>query len=297
MGSTKADRPYGSFRMPPDEASAAVPAPARPGRWARTRAALPRSAARNLVAAALLLALGVTVGSVLRPLPQPLSEGQVTAIARQVVASASPKPDPAVAIYERLRPAVVSVRVRLGSPSGTEAQGTGVVISEAGDILTSQHLVGGAARIRVIFANGTESIAGIVAQQPENDIALIRAATPPRPLVPAVLGDSSALRVGEQVYAIGDPFGLTGSLSAGVVSGLGRTINVAGRPPLADLIQFDAAVNPGSSGGPLVDRKGDVVGIVTGIAQSVPTGREVFAGVSFAVKIENAGGAAGAPPH
>ena len=152
--------------------------------------------------------------------------------------------------------------------------------------------------IEVLVSGVQESVAGIVSQLPQNDIALIKAATPPSPLVAAVIGDSSRLQIGQQVFAIGDPFGLTGSLSAGVVSGLGRAITVPGRTtPIPDLIQFDAAVNPGSSGGPLVDARGDVIGIVTGIAQTGPTGgRDVFAGIGFATKIETAGGAQGAPP-
>ena len=294
MGGSKADQPYGSFRGASAPQPAAPPPPAAPRRG--RLAFLARPGVREVAFGALLLS-AVVFGIVRAPSPA-LTQNQVAAIARQVLASSTPRPNIAGSIYDKVRPSVVSVRVRLGTPTGTEAQGSGVVLSEQGDILTSLHLVGGAARIRVIFANGAESVAGIVSQQPENDIAVIRAATPPRPLIPAVIGDAGTLRVGDDVFAIGDPFGLVASLSTGVVSGLGRGIIVPGRTqPLNDLIQFDAAVNPGSSGGALVNAACDVVGIITGIAQTGPTGRDVFAGIAFAVKIKNAASAAGTPPY
>jgi len=232
------------------------------------------------------------------PAARPLSQRQVEDVVQRALASASPRPNPAVAVFEKLQPSVVSIRSRLGSTDGPEASGAGVIIDESGNILTSLHVVAGAVSIRVIFAGGEESFAGIVAQVPENDIAVIRAATPPLPLVPAVLGDPSALRVGDDVYAIGDPFGLHRSLSAGVVSQFGRSMIVAGRAqPFVNLIQFDAAVNPGSSGGPLVNREGDVVGIVTGIPNTGIAGNDTFVGIGFAVRIDTAASAAGSPPY
>ncbi len=301
MGSSRADRPYGTFRSAapePDEGpqALAVPRVSRARRIVRAIQALDR---RDVTVTALLGIFAVSLLSGLsnQP-PRPLNVKQVDYLAQLAIASATPRPDPAVAVYQQLRPSVVSIRTRIGTVEGPEGHGTGVVVGEDGTILTSLHVVSGALRIRVIFANGQESVAGIIAQLPQNDIALLKAATPPSPLIAAVVGDSSRLQIGQQVFAIGDPFGLTGSLSAGVVSGLGRAITVPGRAaPIPDLIQFDAAVNPGSSGGPLVDARGDVIGIVTGIAQTAPTGRDTFAGVGFATKIEAAGGAQGAPPY
>lgn len=117
----------------------------------------------------------------------------------------------------------------------------------------------------------------------------------PDDLVPATLASSAMLHVGDEVVAVGSPFGITDSLSSGVVSGLGRSFQSPDTgQELNNLIQFDAAVNPGNSGGPLVDRNGEVVGIVTALLN--PTGENVFIGIGFAVTIETAAGAAGAPP-
>ena len=296
----KADRPYGTFRTAPSPAVAAG-SPARPprSRLARVRAGLRGADRRQVGATVLLVGFALwLLASAANPAPRPLSQRQVQGLVQLALASATPRPNPAVAIYEKLRPAVVSIRSRLGTIDGPEAAGAGVVIDESGSILTSLHVVAGAVRIRVIFDGGQESLAGIVAQVPENDIAVIRAATPPLPLAPAVLGDPGALRIGEDVYAIGDPFGLARSLSAGVVSQLGRTISVPGRrQPLVNLIQFDAAVNPGSSGGPLVNGDGDVIGVVTGIPNTSLSGKDTFAGVGFAVRIDTAASAAGSPPY
>ena len=119
---------------------------------------------------------------------------------------------------------------------------------------------------------------------------------PPASIVPATLGDPRSLRVGDDAFVVGDPMGLTRSLSTGSISGLGRSFQAAGRTQVLEgLIQFDAAVNPGNSGGPLLDRNGDVVGIVTGLAN--PAGRDVFSGIGFAVPIDIAASAAGSPPY
>jgi len=115
----------------------------------------------------------------------------------------------------------------------------------------------------------------------------------PQVLVPAVLG--GGVQVGDPVFALGNPLGLTHSLSAGVVSATGRTVEVEQGRTLKDLIQFDAAVNPGNSGGPLLDRDGQVVGVVTGLAN--PSRQSFFVGIGFAVPIATAGGTAGAPPQ
>ena len=126
--------------------------------------------------------------------------------------------------------------------------------------------------------------------------AVLQATTPPTQFVPAVLGNPGALQVGDDVYAVGHPFGLYGSMSAGVISGFDRTFRPKGsEAELQGLIQFDAAANPGNSGGPLLNRDGQVVGIVTGIVN--PTEDSFFVGIAFAVPITTAAGGAGLPPY
>jgi S1-C subfamily serine protease len=147
----------------------------------------------------------------------------------------------------------------------------------------------------VVFADGLESNATVVGLQPENDLAVLQAATIPDDLVPATLRSTSDLAPGDEVIAVGFPFGIGPSVSAGVVSGLRREfMSPQGKRLLTNLIQFDAAANPGSSGGPLVTTDGAVVGIVTAILN--PSEQRVFVGIGFAVPIENAASAVGIHP-
>jgi serine protease DegQ len=173
--------------------------------------------------------------------------------------------------------------------------GTGVVIVDKGLILTNLHVVNGASRIRVTFWNGLQSEATLVNVQPENDLAVLQAATLPDDLEPATMRSTGGLRPGDEVIAIGYPFSIGPSTSQGVVSGLKREFrSPEGKRILTNLIQFDAAANPGNSGGPLVTMDGNVVGIVTAIMN--PTEARTFIGIGFAVPIENAATAAGLPP-
>jgi S1-C subfamily serine protease len=173
--------------------------------------------------------------------------------------------------------------------------GSGVVIIDNGTILTNLHVVTGAKRIRVTFANGHESDAVLVNAQPENDLAVLRAKSIPDDLEAATMRSSAELRPGDQVMAVGFPFGIGPSASGGVVSGLKRQFrSPEGGQRISNLIQFDAAANPGNSGGPLVTMDGEVVGIVTAILNPGDAG--TFIGIAFAVPIENAAAAAGMPP-
>lgn len=149
--------------------------------------------------------------------------------------------------------------------------------------------------IQVVFADGSESEASIRGIQAKDDLAVLQAATVPDDLRAATLRSTSDLMPGHGVVAVGFPFGIGPSVSAGVVSGLGRSFQSSeGDQELTNLIQFDAAANPGNSGGPLVTLDGEVVGIVTGILN--PTKNRTFLGIGFAVPIENAAGAVGLPP-
>jgi S1-C subfamily serine protease len=184
-----------------------------------------------------------------------------------------------------------------GLPPGMEEMsvGSGVVIVDDGTILTNLHVVYGAQHLRVTFYDGSESEAALVSAHPENDLAVIRAKQIPDDLSAATLASASRLRPGDEVVAVGFPFGMGPSVSFGVVSGLDREFrSPEGERVLTRLIQFDAAANPGSSGGPLVTMQGDVVGIVTAILNPAKSG--TFIGIGFAVTIGAAGRAVGMHP-
>jgi S1-C subfamily serine protease len=177
----------------------------------------------------------------------------------------------------------------------TQGVGTGVVIVDKGLILTNLHVVQGAPQIKVVFFDGTESPAEIISTQPEHDLAVLQAKKLPDDLKAATLRSTNDLLPGDLVVAVGFPFGIGPSVSAGVVSGLKREFrSQQGQRTLSNLIQFDAAANPGNSGGPLVTSEGEVVGIVTGILN--PSGNKVWAGIGFAVPIENAAAGVGMSP-
>ena len=184
------------------------------------------------------------------------------------------------------------------SPHGNDPDrsvGTGVVIVDKGLILTSLHVVDGAQRVTVTFFDGSQSAATVVSRQPENDLAVLRAHTIPDDLHAATLRSTAGLSPGEAVLAVGFPFGIGPSASQGVVSGLKREFrSPEGERYLTNLIQFDAAANPGNSGGPLVTMDGHVVGIVAAIMN--PNQQRTFIGIGFAVPIENAAAGAGMPP-
>lgn len=207
----------------------------------------------------------------------------------QAEAEARAPADASVA-YAAIQPSLVLITTRGGAGEGS---GAGVIVNTDGLILTALHVVADTDSITVAFADGTTSPARIATRQSENDIATLVAERPPETIVPAVLGGGVA--VGAPVFAVGHPLGLTNSLSAGVVSALDRSVRIDGDQRLEHLIQFDAAVNPGNSGGPLLNKAGQVVGIVTGLAN--PNDEGLFVGVGFAVPIGTAGGAAGGPPR
>ena len=221
-----------------------------------------------------------------------------------VVATASPAADSrqqaslssgdslsAADIYDKVRPSVVEVTSTLGSsgPFGSQAEGTGtgVVIDTDGHILTNNHVVDGARSVEVRFDDGSTASATIAGTDPANDIAILKIDPSAHQLTAATLGDSSKLRVGDQVLAIGNPFNLEGTLTEGIVSGLDRTYSEgASTRPIRGMIQTDAAVNPGNSGGPLLNAQGEVVGINTLLEN--PTGQNVNVGVAFAVAVNTA---------
>jgi S1-C subfamily serine protease len=254
----------------------------------------------------LLMVTGACVGLLLislqarmRPTPRAITQQDIDAAVLHTLET-KPLPSAAARAYEIIRPSVVRVRGlgHQGRDEEADTQtgvGSGVVIVDTGVILTNIHVVAGAKRVKVVFADGLESDATIIGLQPEDDLAVLQAATVPDDLTPATLRSTAELAPGDQVVAVGFPFGIGPSVSAGVVSGLRREfVSPQGKRLLTNLIQFDAAANPGSSGGPLVTTDGAVVGIVTAILN--PTEQRVFVGIGFAVPIENAASAVGIHP-
>jgi S1-C subfamily serine protease len=256
----------------------------------------------------LLPALGVTVVALLIAFwnvqPRGLSEKDVQALVKYTLET-TPPPPTARDAYEKILPSVVAVRAMADDgEEGTKGmetgkadwqRGTGVIIVDSGVILTNLHVVQGARRIRVTFADGLDSEATMVGERAEHDLAVLQAKELPDDIMPATMRSTSGLQPGDPVVAVGFPFGIGPSASSGVISGLKRDyVSPEGQRLLTNLIQFDAAVNPGNSGGPLVTLDGEVVGVVTGLLN--PTENRVFIGIGFAVPIENAASALGLSP-
>jgi S1-C subfamily serine protease len=229
--------------------------------------------------------------------PAPPSRAEVGTIASGVVGDAIEKlrrePATSALVYQQILPSIVSIETRSGGAGKKgEGLGTGVIVNRQGAIMTAYHVIDGAETIRVSFVDGTRSRARVASTDPDNDIAVLQPERGPEVIVPAVLAGGGA--VGDEAYAVGHPLGYFGSLSAGVISGLDRSIEAETGRTLKGLIQFDTAVNPGNSGGPLLNRAGQVIGIVTALAN--PSRDGFFIGIGFAVPIGTAGGAADAPP-
>ena len=263
-----------------------------------------RFAWRKLAVPSLIGVLVLLVAALWASQQRGLSHAQVETLVHRAIDEVPPRPS-ATEAFEKILPSVVAVRAMADDgEEGTKAmlegkadvqRGTGVVIIESGVILTNLHVVSGARRIHVTFSDGHESEAELIGQRPEHDLAVLQAKTLPDDIMPATMRSTSGLRPGDEVLAVGFPFGIGPSASAGVISGLKRDyVSPEGRQLLTNLIQFDAAVNPGNSGGPLVTLDGEVVGIVTGLLN--PTEQRVFIGIGFAVPIENAASAIGLSP-
>ena len=282
---------------PPPAQNAPVPAPPSLRRRIGTR--LARFDRLWLVLASVLLTLAVLASYArLHPAPRELTQKDIDGAVLHTLENLPPA-SPAAKAYETVVPSVVRVvgtgEEREDGKPPERGVGTGVVVVDTGIILTNLHVVSDTKRIKVTFFDGFESDAEVVSVQPENDLAVIKSVKIPDDLMSATLRSTADLNVGDQVVAVGFPFGIGPSASAGIVSGLGREYrSPEGKRILTNLIQFDAAANPGNSGGPLVTLDGEVVGIVTAILN--PTEQRVFVGIGFAVPIENAASAVGLSP-
>ena len=321
-------RPGPAAEAPPQAADPGPTTAAPARRWRFLPRISPNSPGLLWSAIALLaILLAVSVALGLRTGQRKLTQDDINAAVLKTMET-QVMPSEYARAYENIRPSVVRVisyvkKSRLkeaekaaGLPKGgakpkpTEAQevakageddevehgvGTGVVIIDKGVILTNLHVVSGADRIKVIFHDGLEATATITGAQPENDLAVLQALKIPDDMIAATMRSTSDLAPGDKVLAVGFPFGIGPSASAGIVSGLKRVFrSPEGKQEMKNLIQFDAAANPGNSGGPLVTMDGEVVGIVTAILN--PTSARTFLGIGFAVPIENAASAAGLPP-
>ncbi|MBT9514959.1 MAG: trypsin-like peptidase domain-containing protein [Acidovorax sp.] len=285
-------RPSGDVAPPqPSVAAAALPA------------AHPPALRRQLFvlwAIVLLLAalLAASAWQHRNPTARKITQEDIDAAVLRTLETTTP-PSAAARAVESIAPSIVRVvgygRSKNGKEEVERGIGTGVVIVDKGIILTNLHVVAGTDRIGITFHDGLETTASITGAQPENDLAVLQAHKVPDDLEAATLRSTQNLRPGDHVVAVGFPFGIGPSASAGVVSGLGREFtSPEGKRQLSNLIQFDAAANPGNSGGPLVTLDGEVVGIVTAILN--PTPARTFIGIGFAVPIENAASAVGMPP-
>jgi S1-C subfamily serine protease len=296
--------PVAATQAPPTAAAAdsapAAPAPAPRGLQRLHRLHPAAWAFLGALLALLLMAAYLR----LNPGQRPVTQDDIDAAVRESLEK-EPLPSQATKAYEAILPSVVRV-IGLMEDNDTgennpeqrameRSLGTGVVIIDNGTILTNLHVVWGSKKIRVRFANGHESEAVMMGAQPENDLAVLKALSLPDDLEAATMRSTSDLKPGDHVIAVGHPFGIGPSVSYGVVSGLKREFrSPEGEKTLTNLIQFDAAANPGNSGGPLVTMDGQVVGIVTAILN--PSEQRTFIGIGFAVPIENAASAAGMPP-
>ncbi len=230
--------------------------------------------------------------------PGALTQDEIEQRIADALASATPPPPHSAEVFEIILPSLISIRTIFENHSDDEGFGigSGVAINADGQILTAFHVVADAMEIEVFYPDGNSASAEILSADPENDMAILIPTSPPGLIVPAVLGNPFAMQIGDEAYAVGNPFGFTHSMSAGVISGFNRSLTVKESGlELNGLIQFDTAINPGSSGGPLLNRQGQVIGIVTGLAN--PTEQVFFIGLGFAVPIMTAVSAGGGPQH
>jgi S1-C subfamily serine protease len=210
-----------------------------------------------------------------------------TALPPELLAETTAEDLVLINLYERVSPAVVNIEVLNAAPAAfggelyPEGEGSGFIIDKEGRIVTNNHVVEGSEEVQVTLYDGTMAEARVLGTDPDSDLAVIEVDLPPELLHSVDLGDSDQLRVGQRAIAIGNPFGLEGTMTSGIISALGRTLPAESLFAIPEVIQTDAAINPGNSGGPLLDSEGLVIGVNTAI--NTTTG--VSSGVGFAVPV------------
>ena len=292
---SRSSRPAPRAEVP---AEAPVSPPVQPKKSSRLRDLVSRQRGPLCFIAGVAIAgLLVLLHATNAPAPRELTQQDIDAAVMRTLEN-NTLPSRMAKAFDVIRPAVVRVRGLGVDENGDEVErsvGTGVVIVDSGIILTNLHVVANASKLLLVFSDGLESEGSVVGLHPEQDLAVLQAKTIPDDLTAATMRSTKDLALGDDVLAVGFPFGIGPSVSAGVVSGLRREYrSPEGKRVLTNLIQFDAAANPGNSGGPLVTAEGEVVGIVTGLLN--PTEQRVFIGIGFAVPIESAAGAVGLSP-
>ena len=299
------DRSAQAPKPEPEVAEDAAAPPKKPGLRGRWAAFRKRHDRLMLVSTAVVSTLAiVAILYTVMPGPRVYTQDDIDKAVQYTLEHQPKKPSPEAVAYNKIAPSVVRV-TQYGHEKGKKEDvetgiGTGVVISDTGTILTNLHVVGGADKVMVKFYNGLESEANVTGVRPELDLAVLEPKTIPDDLKPATLRSTKGLHMGDKVIAVGHPFGIGKSVSAGVISGFRREYKKDDKDPskkelIQNLIQFDAAANPGNSGGPLTTMDGDVVGIVTAIFNPNKDDR-TFVGIGFAVPIESAAAAAGKSP-
>src|SRR5256712_2509186 len=251
----------------------------------------PHRPARSMAAA--MLAAGLVVGSVAggaigailtshRPAAANSSQSNVAG-----VSAPAPSPGSFAAIYQQTKDGVVTINTSssgAGPRSFSQAEGSGIVVDNQGDILTNAHVVAGANQIRVTFSNGQVATGQVKGVDQSADLAVVKVSVSQEQLHPLPVGDSDKLQVGDTALAIGSPFGLQGSFTAGIISGLNRGSTAPNGRALTGMIQTDAPINPGNSGGALLDGRGQLIGINDSIQSPV----EGKVGIGFAIPLNRA---------
>src|SRR5437899_3372350 len=268
-----------------------APEPAAPVQPVHPVPPFPHRPARSMAAA--MLAAGLVVGSVGGGAIGALLANRHTttantpAITAAGVAAPAPSPGSYAAIYQQTVPGVVTIATQIsrgGARSFSQAEGSGIVVDKQGDILTNAHVVAGATQLQVTFNDGHTATGQVKGVDQSADLAIVKVSVSQDQLHPLAIGNSDTLQVGDTALAIGSPFGLQGTFTAGIVSGLNRSTTAPNGRALTGMIQTDAPINPGNSGGALIDGRGQLIGINDSIQSPV----EGNVGVGFAIPINRA---------